>query len=97
IPLGQVARAEVLQGPMAVKTEDAFPVTTVFVDIEGGDLGGYVERARAAVESQLNLPPGYTLQWSGQYEFMERVQRRMRIVIPVTLGIIFLLLYLTFG
>jgi Cu(I)/Ag(I) efflux system membrane protein CusA/SilA len=97
IPLGQVARVEVLQGPMAVKTEGAFPMTTVFVDIEGGDLGGYVTRARSAVESQLSLPPGYTLRWSGQYEFMERVQRRMRIVIPVTLGIIFLLLYLTFG
>lgn len=96
IPLGQVARVEVLQGPMAVKTEGAFPVTTVFVDIEGGDLGGYVERARRAVETGLSLPPGYTLSWSGQYEFMQRVARRMRVVLPVTLLIIFLLLYLNF-
>jgi Cu(I)/Ag(I) efflux system membrane protein CusA/SilA len=97
IPLGQVARVEVLQGPMAVKTEGAFPVTTVFVDIEGGDLGGYVDRARQAVAAQLELPAGYSLTWSGQYEFMQRVQRKMRVVIPVTLGIIFLLLYLNFG
>jgi Cu(I)/Ag(I) efflux system membrane protein CusA/SilA len=97
IPLGQVARVEVLQGPMAVKTDGAFPVTTVFVDIEGGDLGGYVDRARQAVAAQLELPAGYSLTWSGQYEFMQRVQRKMRVVIPVTLGIIFLLLYLNFG
>ncbi len=96
IPLGQVARVEVLQGPMAVKTEGAFPVTTVFVDIEGGDLGGYVARAQEAVESQLALPPGYTMTWSGQYEFMQRVQQRMQIVVPVTLVIIFLLLFLNF-
>ena len=96
IPLGQMARIEVSQGPMAVKTENAFPVTTVFVDIEGEDVGGYVQTAQAAVASQLTLPPGYTLLWSGQYEFMQRVKQRMRLVIPVTLGIILLLLYLSF-
>jgi Cu(I)/Ag(I) efflux system membrane protein CusA/SilA len=96
IPLGQVASVNVVRGPMSVKTENAFPVTTVFVDIETRDIGGYVAEARAAVASQLTLPPGYTLMWSGQYEFMQRVAQRLRVVVPVTIGIIFLLLYLTF-
>ena len=96
IPLGQVATVQVTQGPMAVKTEDAFPVTTIFVDTEDADIGGYVERARKAVSSQLVLPSGYTLLWSGQYEFMQRVKEKMKVVVPVTLGIIMLLLYLNF-
>jgi Cu(I)/Ag(I) efflux system membrane protein CusA/SilA len=96
IPLGQVATIEVDQGPMAVKTENAFPVTTVFVDINESDVGGYVATAREAVASQLTMPSGYTLRWSGQYEFMERVGQKLRTVIPVTLAIIFLLLYLNF-
>jgi Cu(I)/Ag(I) efflux system membrane protein CusA/SilA len=96
IPLGQVARVDVRQGPMAVKTEDAFPVTTVFVDLTTDDIGGYVEEARAAVARELTFPSGYTLVWSGQYEFMRRVAAKMRIVVPVTLAIVFLLLYLNF-
>ena len=96
IPLGQLASVQVTQGPMAVKTEDAFPVTTVFVDIGERDVGGYVKEAQRVVAERLVLPTGYTLLWSGQYEFMQRVAERMRIVIPVTLGIIFLLLYLNF-
>ncbi len=96
IPLGQVASVAVLQGPMAVKTENAFPVATVFIDIAGRDVGGYVAEAREVVSRELQLPPGYTLRWSGQYEFMERVVEKMRLVVPVTLGIIFLLLYLNF-
>ncbi len=96
IPLGQVATVEVSQGPMAVKTEDAFPVTTIFIDIESQDVGGYVETAQQIVASQITLPPGYTLVWSGQYEFMQRVKQKMKVVVPVTLGIILLLLYLNF-
>ena len=96
IPLGQVASVEVSQGPMAVKTENAFPVTTVFVDTEDSDIGGYVSTAQRAVASQLVLPTGYTLLWSGQYEFMQRVKEKMKVVVPVTLGIIMLLLYLNF-
>ena len=96
IPLGQVAAVRVVQGPMAVKTENAFPVTTVYADISGGDLGGYVARARRAVAGALTLPPAYSLVWTGQYEFMQRVAQRLRLVVPVTLGIIFLLLYLNF-
>ena len=96
IPLGQVASVEVRQGPMAVKTEDAFPVTTIYVDTEDSDIGGFVERSQRAVASQLVLPAGYTLLWSGQYEFMQRVKQRMKVVVPVTLAIILLLLYLNF-
>jgi Cu(I)/Ag(I) efflux system membrane protein CusA/SilA len=96
IPLGQIAKIEFLQGPMAVKTENAFPVTTVFVDIEGVDVGSYVRDAQRVVSQQLALPTGYTVVWSGQYEFMQRVTQKLKLVVPVTLGIIFLLLYLNF-
>jgi Cu(I)/Ag(I) efflux system membrane protein CusA/SilA len=96
IPLGQLARIEVTQGPMAVKTENAFPMTTVFVDIKDRDLGGYVRDAQAVVASGLTLPSGYTLLWSGQYEFMQRVRQKLGVVVPVTIAIIFLLLYLNF-
>ena len=96
IPLGQVAQVSVVQGPMAVKTDDAYPVTTVYVDIEGRDLGGYVRDAQRVVAAQLTLPSGYRLTWSGQFEFMERVSRKLKLVVPLTLGIIFLLLYLNF-
>jgi Cu(I)/Ag(I) efflux system membrane protein CusA/SilA len=96
IPLGQMASVEVSQGPMAVKTENAFPVTTIFVDTEDSNIGGYVSTAQRAVASQLVLPVGYTLLWSGQYEFMQRVKEKMKVVVPVTLGIIMLLLYLSF-
>ncbi len=96
IPLGEVAQVSVVQGPMAVKTDDAYPVTTVYVDIEGRDLGGYVRDAQRVVAAQLTLPPGYRLTWSGQFEFMERVREKLKLVVPVTLGIIFLLLYFNF-
>ena len=96
IPLGQVAAVNVVQGPMAVKTDNAFPVTTVFVDIAGQDLGGYVRDAQRVVARELSLPPGYRLTWSGQFEAMQRVREKLKLVVPLTLGIIFLLLYLNF-
>jgi len=96
IPLGQVAQVSVVQGPMAVKTDDAFPVTTVYVDIEGRDLGGYVRAAQRAVAAQLTLPAGYSLTWSGQFESMQRIGAKLKLVVPLTLGIIFLLLYVNF-
>ena len=81
---------------MVVKTENAFPVLTVFVDPGERDLGGYVAEARRVVADSLVLPAGYSLVWSGQYEFMERVASRLRLVVPLTLGLVFLLLYLNF-
>jgi Cu(I)/Ag(I) efflux system membrane protein CusA/SilA len=96
IPLGQVATVKIVRGPMAVKTDNAFPVTTVFVDITGRDVGGYVRDARRVVQGALTLPPGYTLTWSGQFEFMQRVREKLKLVVPLTLGIILLLLYLNF-
>jgi Cu(I)/Ag(I) efflux system membrane protein CusA/SilA len=97
IPLGQVARVEALQGAMIVKTEGAFPVTNIFVDMGDRDVGSYVREAQQVVAEQFTLPPGYSLMWSGQYEFMQRVAEKLRVVVPVTLAIIFLLLYLNFG
>ena len=97
IPLGQVATVRVIQGPMAVKTEGAFPVTTVYVDNGSRDVGSYVRDAQRAVAAAVSMPTGYTLTWSGQYEAMQRVGQKLRLVVPVTLGIILLLLYLNFG
>ncbi len=97
IPLGQVAQVRIVSGPMAVKTENAFPLTTVFVDIgEGQDLGSFVAGAQELVARELTLPTGYTLAWSGQYEFMQRVRERLVVLVPVTLVVILLLLYLNF-
>ncbi|HEY6110241.1 MAG TPA: efflux RND transporter permease subunit, partial [Gemmatimonadales bacterium] len=96
IPLGQVAAVNVVQGPMAVKTDNAFPVTTVSVDIAGRDLGGYVREAQRVVARELTLPAGYRLAWSGQFEAMQRVREKLKLLVPLTLGIIFLLLYLNF-
>jgi copper/silver efflux system protein len=96
IPLSQLATLRMTQGPMVVKTENAFPVTAVYVDVDGRDIGGYVADAQRLLDERLRLPAGYTLQWSGQFEAMQRVRERMKLVVPVTLGLIFLLLFLHF-
>jgi Cu(I)/Ag(I) efflux system membrane protein CusA/SilA len=96
IPLGQVATIRQVSGPMVVRTEDAVPTAWVYVDVVGRDIGGYVEEARQMVQSEVMLPQGYSLVWSGQYEYMVRARETMKLVIPATLLIIFLLLYLNF-
>ena len=96
VPLGQVADIKAVAGPMVVRTEDAMPTAWVYVDVAGRDLGSYVADARRMVEREVQLPPGYTLTWSGPYEYMERAKERMKLVIPATLAIIFLLLYFNF-
>ncbi len=96
VPLGQVATFRQVPGPMVVRTEDAVPTSWVYVDVVGRDIGGYVEEARQMVTSTVKLPPGYTITWSGQYEYMQRAAARMKLVIPATLAIIFLLLYFNF-
>jgi Cu(I)/Ag(I) efflux system membrane protein CusA/SilA len=97
IPLGQLARVSLAQGPPAIRTENALLSTYIFVDIRGRDIGGYVADARRAVQEQVEFAPGYYATWSGQIEYLERARQKMQIVVPFTLAIIFLLLYLNFG
>ena len=96
IPIGQVADLHLRKGPPAIKSENARLNAWVYVDIRGIDVGTYVEAARAAVAHEIELPPGYSLTWSGQYEYMQRAEERLKLVVPITLAIIFLLLYLNF-
>jgi len=96
IPLSLVTDLRLRRGPPSIKSENSRPNAWVYVDIKSSDIGGYVARARALVNEQVKLPAGYTLVWSGQYEYMERAAQRLKIVIPLTLLIIFLLLYFNF-
>ena len=96
VPLGQVARVEIAKGAPSIRTENALLSTYIYVDIRDRDIGGYVKEARAAVNAQVKFPSGYYATWSGQFESMERAIEKMKIVVPVTLLIIFLLLYLNF-
>jgi Cu(I)/Ag(I) efflux system membrane protein CusA/SilA len=97
VPLGQVATIRQTAGPMVVRTEDALPTAWVFVDVADRDVGSYVADAQRMVSQEVSLPPGYTLQWSGQYEYMQRAAEKLRLVVPATLVIILILLYFNFG
>ena len=96
VPLEQLATLRFAKGPPAIKTENARPNAWIYVDLEGIDVGTYVSKARQAVAARIQLPPGYSIQWSGQYEYLERAQRRLLLIVPITVAIIFLLLYLNF-
>jgi Cu(I)/Ag(I) efflux system membrane protein CusA/SilA len=96
IPLGQVAKVDVAKGAPGIRTENALLSAYIFVDIRDRDIGGYVADAKRAVAEKIKFPPGYYVTWSGQFEYMERAIEKMKVVIPVTLLIIFLLLYLNF-
>ena len=96
IPLGQVARVSLSKGAPSIRTENALLSAYIYVDIRERDIGSYVNEARKAVSEQVTFPPGYYATWSGQFEYMERAIAKMKIVIPVTLLLIFLLLYLNF-
>jgi copper/silver efflux system protein len=96
IPLGQLATIELTTGPAMVRDEDGQLAGYVYVDTQTSDIGGYVDRARAAIAQRLQLPAGYTLQWTGQYEFQVRARERLQILIPIVFFIIFMLLYMTF-
>ncbi len=93
VPLGQLADIKMIQGPSMIRDENGFLSGYVFVYMTGRDIGGYVEEAKKKVSEELALPTGYSLQWSGQYENMIRVKERMKILIPITLVLIFILLY----
>ncbi len=96
IPMAQVANLELRRGPPVIKSEDARPNAWIYVDISTSDIGGFVAKAKETLAQQVTIPSGYTLTWSGQFEYMERAAQRLRIVVPATLLIIFLLLYLNF-
>ncbi|MGD9921957.1 MAG: efflux RND transporter permease subunit [Pseudorhodoplanes sp.] len=96
IPLGEVASITRTQGPTSIRTEDGQLVVYVFVDIRDRDLGGYVAEARKAVAQAVLMPAGFYVAWSGQFEYLERAAKRLQIVVPATLLLIFLLLYLNF-
>jgi copper/silver efflux system protein len=96
VPLGEVAVVTLGRGPTTIRTENGQLVAYIYVDIRDRDLGGYVAEAKKAVAASVPFPPGYYVTWSGQYEYLERAAARLRLVVPVTLLIIFLLLYLNF-
>lgn len=97
LTLGQVAEVSIVDGPPVIRSENARLNGWVYVDIRGRDLGSFVAEARQAVAEQVKLPGGYTVNWSGQFEYLQRAAERLQVVIPLTLSIIFLLLYLSFG
>ena len=96
IPITQLADIRIVKGPPAVKSENARKNAWIYVDITGVDVGTYVKRAQQTVSEKIKMPPGYSLVWSGQYEYMVRAQKRLMVVVPMTLVIIFLLLYFNF-
>ncbi len=96
VPLGEVADVKLTRGATTIRTENGQLAVYVFVDIANRDLGGYVAEAQQAVASSVKMPPGYSVAWSGQYEYLERAKARLAIVVPLTLALIFLLLYLNF-
>ena len=97
VPLGELATFRFASGPPMVKSENARPNAWVYVDLdEGADVGSYVADAREAVAAAVTMPPGYSLKWSGQFEYLERANKRLAVLVPITLGIVFLLLFLHF-
>jgi len=96
VPLGQLAKIEIAKGAPVIRTENALLSAYIYVDLRDRDIGSYVADAKKAVSEQVAFPPGYYITWSGQFEYMERAIEKMKVVVPVTLLLIFLLLYLNF-
>jgi copper/silver efflux system protein len=96
VPLAQLATLRFVSGPPMIRNEDGMLTGYVYVDMTDRDVGGYVKDLKEVVQEKLELPQGYTLAWSGQYEFMERVQERLFIFVPLTIAIIFILFYFAF-
>jgi Cu(I)/Ag(I) efflux system membrane protein CusA/SilA len=97
VPLGEVADVRLATGASSIRTENAQLAAYIYVDTRDSDIGGYVARAQRAVAEAVDFPPGYYVVWSGQFEYLQRAKERLRIVVPVTLTLIFLLLYMNFG
>jgi Cu(I)/Ag(I) efflux system membrane protein CusA/SilA len=96
VPLGELATLRVVEGAPEIKSENARLNGWIYIDLSAADIAGYVAAARAAVAREVSIPPGYTLTWSGQYEYLQRAVERLRLIVPLTLGLIVLLLYLHF-
>lgn len=96
VPLGQLARIETMMGPPMIKSEMGSITGWTYVDIDTNDVGGYVRAAKEKVDREVTVPPGYFLKWTGQYELLERVRARMAWILPLTIGIVFLILYMNF-
>ncbi len=96
IPIAQVAKIKIRQGPPVIKSENSRMSAWIYVDLANVDVATYVKKARNVIEREVKLPPGYNIIWSGQYEYMERANKRLAVVVPITLLIIFVLLYLNF-
>jgi len=96
VALGTLAHLGIVKGPTLIKSENAYLNNMVYVDVRGRDVGSYVAEAQELVAKKLQLPAGYRLEWSGQYEAMQRAAKTLRVVVPITLAIIFLLLYFNF-
>ncbi len=94
IPVGQLATVKLVSGPAMLRDEDGLLAGYVYVDVAGRDIGGYVTEAKRAIAEHVKLPPGYSLSWSGQYEAMQRVKDRMKLVLPVTAFLVIMLLYM---
>jgi cobalt-zinc-cadmium resistance protein CzcA len=97
VPLGELASIETLVGPRQITRENNQRFSTVQANIVGRDIGGFVAEAQAAIEREVELPPGYLISWGGQFELAQQANRRLALVVPITLGLIFLLLYSSFG
>jgi Cu(I)/Ag(I) efflux system membrane protein CusA/SilA len=102
VPLSQLAKVRVVAAPMGIKSEAAVPNAWIYVDVQGVDIGTFVRNAKATVAAaldshELRLPPGYTINWSGQFEYLERANQRLLVIIPVTLLLVALLIYLSTG
>jgi Cu(I)/Ag(I) efflux system membrane protein CusA/SilA len=99
VPLGQVADIRIVTGPPMIRDEAGMLVGYVYVDMDASkrDIGGYVDDAKRAVAREMKLPPGFSLEWTGQYELLQQMQARMKVLVPLTLVIVLLLLYMSFG
>nr|WP_260690833.1 CusA/CzcA family heavy metal efflux RND transporter [Rhizobium laguerreae] len=96
VPLGEVADVKLTRGATTIRTENGQLAVYIYVDIANRDLGGYVAEAQQAVAKSVKMPPGYSVAWSGQFEYLQRAEARLAVVVPLTLALIFLLLYLNF-
>jgi Cu(I)/Ag(I) efflux system membrane protein CusA/SilA len=97
VPLAQLADISIHKGPPGIKSENARMNAWIYIDLKGVDVGSYVKQAKAVLSREIRLPPGYSMIWSGQYEYMEKARKRLNIIVPLTLIIVFVLLYLHFN